>query len=912
MPMSPHMLPLLKKSRVLTSGGELKAIPRNLIPHEHMSKEEKAARDELKKNLTSRHWRLNNLYYIVDEKGHKRKFRLNWAQSTLLKNLWYFNIILKARQLGMTTFICILFLDTALFRPSTHCGIIAHNREDAEEFFSNKIRFAYDNLPDWFKDELHAPSDSTKKLAFSNGSSIRVGTSLRSGTFYMLHICLSGDTEVFVKDGFTKNIKDIMPGDMVMNSRGSYQEVKQLIKNRIEDVGHPLISIKTFGNYDPIKATGNHSILCRPKHGKDCKKGVWKQANEIVPGDYIAFPIREPSMKLKNNDLPLDGYRGKERVKVDFDLGYFIGLYLAEGYIRGSQCVIAGDRKEDQSRLKKISKLKYLYDSLSVYHSNTSETSSININGRKFCDFIVSKFNKDGDKYIPDCVWGWGRPFLDGLIRGYFDGDGSYLNVNMVQVTSTRRQLIDQMKLLIMSLRFGYPSIYHRPAGEYYGRNCKETWVLKMYGPCNWKFREYFKLELPPVNTMIGKLRLAMGQRPGGKKLWRRGADYYWARVISCDIAPDEEFVYDIALENSPHNYVTTSGVVHNSEFGKICARFPAKAQEIVTGGLNTVHAGQYVFIESTAEGREGYFYKFCMEAKHRLLRGISPNKLQFKFHFFPWWKDPRYHLEQDQPINQEFTKYFEDLEGKGIHLSRPQKNWYLAKAETQGEDLLREFPATPEEAFNASIVGAYYSSQMTLIRKQKRIGKVSHDPVYPVNVFWDIGFNDKMALWFHQRIGVQNRLIRYFEGSGEGLQYYVEYMNKLPYVYGTHYMPHDGGNHSPQTGETFEQYARKLGLRDIRIIPRAKNQDEVQKGIQAVRNFLGTTWIDEELCDTGIKCLDNYRKEWDPNLGEFKRSPLHDKHSNGADSLRCGAVGFKALVTAFEADLLPEYAYDM
>jgi hypothetical protein len=33
---------------------------------------------------------------------------------------------------------------------------------------------------------------------------------------------------------------------------------------------------------------------------------------------------------------------------------------------------------------------------------------------------------------------------------------------------------------------------------------------------------------------------------------------------------------------------------------------------------------------------------------------------------------------------------------------------WYQKKADTQLEDMRREFPSTPEEAFEASVEGAY------------------------------------------------------------------------------------------------------------------------------------------------------------------------------------------------------------
>ena len=56
---------------------------------------------ELTINLTNREWRLNNLYFIKDAQGKRVLFRMNWAQKYLFDNLWYLNVILKARQLGV-------------------------------------------------------------------------------------------------------------------------------------------------------------------------------------------------------------------------------------------------------------------------------------------------------------------------------------------------------------------------------------------------------------------------------------------------------------------------------------------------------------------------------------------------------------------------------------------------------------------------------------------------------------------------------------------------------------------------------------------------------------------------------------------------------------------------------------------
>ena len=67
--------------------------------------------EDVKSKLSDKKWRLNNLYKIKSIEGKEITFKLNWAQNDLLDNLWYFNVVLKARQLGFSTFILIYLLD---------------------------------------------------------------------------------------------------------------------------------------------------------------------------------------------------------------------------------------------------------------------------------------------------------------------------------------------------------------------------------------------------------------------------------------------------------------------------------------------------------------------------------------------------------------------------------------------------------------------------------------------------------------------------------------------------------------------------------------------------------------------------------------------------------------------------------
>jgi hypothetical protein len=62
-------------------------------------------------------WRLCNLYRAISDDGKEFKFYPNDNQERLYRNLWFLNLILKARQQGFTTFIDLILLDKAQQGP---------------------------------------------------------------------------------------------------------------------------------------------------------------------------------------------------------------------------------------------------------------------------------------------------------------------------------------------------------------------------------------------------------------------------------------------------------------------------------------------------------------------------------------------------------------------------------------------------------------------------------------------------------------------------------------------------------------------------------------------------------------------------------------------------------------------------
>lgn len=347
---------------------------------------------------------------------------------------------------------------------------------------------------------------------------------------------------------------------------------------------------------------------------------------------------------------------------------------------------------------------------------------------------------------------------------------------------------------------------------------------------------------------------------------------------------------------------------LHISEFGKICKKYPDKATEIVTGAFEAVAAGNILTIESTAEGKEGYFYRYCQEAKKLSDRGKNPSILEFNFHFFSWYLRDEYQI--DGEISGQLTKYFDELECKyGVKLNDRQKAWYSAKWVTLGEDMKREYPTTPKEAFEQSIEGAYYCNQFAKIYKEGRITDLSgFDNKGAVNTVCDIGIGDSTAVWFYRIVGKEIHILHYHENSGEGLDYYIKYIqdtcSKNGWVNGTNYGPHDMNNREfASKGKTRRELAMEGIERDgivyrmrFEIVPKLSVHD----GIQLVRSVLARCVFDERQCDKGISALESYRKEWNDKLGCWRDNPLHDWSSHGADAFRYLAVAESKRDTAW------------
>jgi phage terminase large subunit len=227
------------------------------------------------------------------------------------------------------------------------------------------------------------------------------------------------------------------------------------------------------------------------------------------------------------------------------------------------------------------------------------------------------------------------------------------------------------------------------------------------------------------------------------------------------------------------------------------------------------------------------------------------------------------------------------------VKLTWRDNPWFPAGLRREMEDARRrdvdEYNHIWEGCTINTLANAIYANELRAVDTEGRIRRVPYDPSKPVDTAWDLGFGDMVSIWMFQSFPMEFRIIDYEEGQREPIHYYLSELQKRNYVWGTDYLPWDGGQKALGTGKSIEDLMRAAGRR-VRVAPRLPVMD----GINAARTIFPLCYFDEQRCGTGIRSLRCYR------YGEMKsyegptREPLHDIHSHAADAWRTLAVSIR------------------
>ena len=204
---------------------------------------------------------------------------------------------------------------------------------------------------------------------------------------------------------------------------------------------------------------------------------------------------------------------------------------------------------------------------------------------------------------------------------------------------------------------------------------------------------------------------------------------------------------------------------------------------------------------------------------------------------------------------------------------------------------------------------GAIFGKQVTQADKEHRVTFIQIEKNAEIFTFFDIGKNDHTAIWFMQWAGQQFRMVDYFQGRLEEVEYYTRFIRKQDYIYGKHYLPHDADHERLGMKRNIKTQFEDGGVKPIKIVPRIQHKETA---IELAREIFAKVWFhkgedanrpveqcegyypntdDEDMMtrtrrmEKGYETLCNYRYKYKEEDDVYQQTPHHDWASNGADA---------------------------
>lgn len=184
--------------------------------------------------------------------------------------------------------------------------------------------------------------------------------------------------------------------------------------------------------------------------------------------------------------------------------------------------------------------------------------------------------------------------------------------------------------------------------------------------------------------------------------------------------------------------------------------------------------------------------------------------------------------------------------------------------------------------SFEIGQLGSIYGKSLKEVVDSNRLCNLPYDEDLLVYTAWDLGFSDETVIIFFQVKGKEIHIIDHYENHGWQLSHYIKVLESKKYRYGTHFIPHDGRQHTVASDSFYNKF-RQTG-HNVEVI---KENILVMEGIEKVRAQFKNIYIDKTKCDQLYRCLLEYHYEFDQKAKIFRNKPHHNYASHSADALR-------------------------
>jgi len=366
-------------------------------------------------------------------------------------------------------------------------------------------------------------------------------------------MCITPDTQIIYQNTLGNigkmPIRRIVEDFIKMENFG-----KVLMNGEFVEIKNVLRLVNKAGYVLKIILENGESFRVTPDHPSMIVKGnklVEVQSEKLKAGDEI--PI------AKN---PYKGELG------DFDLGRFVGLYIAEGYLAHSGATTAfsfGLKEKNyfdfvtkfvQERFgaRTTAKIEQKHQSLVAV-----------INDRATGVLVKSYVRGDNslNKRLSSRLFGKSFEFRKGVLIGVLEGDG-YISkkdiTHNIRIDSSNSRLIDDVGLLCRSLGINYT--------KHVNLNNTHFGI---------KFTSYELLLTNDFPEWLGKY---FNRKPGKSRIYKNYKNFYGVKIKSIEKNPYADQVYDFETKNKEHLFQLANGVItHN------CCRLRLSNKELYKRG---------------------------------------------------------------------------------------------------------------------------------------------------------------------------------------------------------------------------------------------------------------------------------------------------------------------------------------
>ncbi|HEV3361602.1 MAG TPA: PHP domain-containing protein, partial [Pseudonocardiaceae bacterium] len=322
--------------------------------------------------------------------------------------------------------------------------------------------------------------------------------------YYRKPRCLLPGQEIMTRGGM-KRIEDIRVGDKVLTHRGRFRPVVEVMRNAHRG---DIYGIKLSGRYSRITwMTGEHPVLIRHRDGTRS----WVEAKEIAGGrpgtgtrqeatywnSWVCLPrVRSDTATVTSigtaryvDWTPVaasgDGYfqvsqrtgMGPTKhyaalahtIDLDFDFGFFLGLYVAEGSIDRGHTVSWHLHEEERDLIAICSKMIEKYTGKEAVVRGRPDRPdyhgvAVSVSSTLLAQLLNSLCGKGANnKALPQFVFEAPESFMEGLFQGVLAGDGSKTRHDVVSIEQTSEQLHWQLRTLGARLRADFAATYRQP-----------------------------------------------------------------------------------------------------------------------------------------------------------------------------------------------------------------------------------------------------------------------------------------------------------------------------------------------------------------------------------------------------------------------------------------------------------------